>query len=62
MEVTSKPLTSRPPWSKGIGARRVLKHDMWRIFLIFGIAVLFLIAVSVVGRVSEAMQRKRMKK
>jgi len=38
------------------------KNDMWRIFLLFGIAVLFLIAVSVVGRVSEAMQRKRMKK
>jgi hypothetical protein len=42
--------------------KTILVFDMWRIFLLFGIAVLFLIAVSVIGRVSEAMQRKRMKK
>jgi len=35
---------------------------MWKAYLIAGIAVLFLIAVSVFGRVSEAAQRKKMKR
>jgi hypothetical protein len=35
---------------------------MWKIYIIAGIAVLLLIGVSVFGRVSEAMQRKKMKR